>query len=621
MPLPNQDSAEIAARRARLRAHNALQAPNAMNYLRSVVGPVTRQDEERADVSDVPFSELLTRLTPAERARYDELLAIDGLLAIDENTVTDIPTESTMPTITTTSGGTTTVIEPTQAAVPFTILPTERPDPYEDTIDLLDIDVAPGTPAPERDLIESIRSLGVLQPISVRETAVADDSGYPMVRYEVIEGARRVLASREVGLTQIHALVFPENTPRHVIAGMTLSANTIRRANPLRELESIETLVAAGADETTISRELHISRQTLQARMRLSRLVPALRAALSDGRIGAAVADLASRLDVNRQNMLVDLLDERAGNARLMDRRITASDVRTLRQARQASAVNALPDSIFTVTRPVPAPIPHPRVEIIRDGVLMYDGMTYYSLEEVRVEAQRVRERRDVIEARLRETITTLERERQTVATNGRINQTNAITQALVEQRDRLNGEFAGRLAEAERRAMDTARSMFATAEIVAAQPAQPTVPAHAPTIAPEAPEEESWASVHRLLIRAQELTPVAPDPQSEHMYQTLEELIAWAARTVHARSTPTGATVSGRTTAPVSTDIMIRGQYRMFDREPGTTGRHFMRYADSNGRLRRRFMSESDWNNQRQIAEQRQVAEQTQQTYTMRGY
>lgn len=507
----------------------------------------------RALGEDVPTLDL--------QAENDALLVQHAVTLADIEHVTDSDPEIPIPM-------------PRTPTATLTIAPSERPVADERMIDVWQIDVPAGTPAPTPEFVANVRAFGILQSIAVRDRGAR--------RYEVVEGARRVLACREIGIGSIHALVYPAQTPRRVIAAMTLSANNLRRSNPLRELEAIERLVEDGADETSISRELHIPRQTLQARMRLSRLVPELRAALGNGRIGAAVADLASRLDVARQNQLVELLDERAMEPREQDRRITATDVRTLRQARQDSHVAELPDALFgggARDFDVEHVSLGPSFRRIDSTMVEVDGLRYLSVDVVG---------RDFTDLRTRHS--------------------DQLQAVRVEVRTNLEREFSERLRAAEQRAADVARTLAATPSVTVTVPAVETASVETAPV-----ETESWESVHRLLVRALELTPIEPNPRSERLYQSLEELVEAARQTVRpdpvtAYVPPAAPYVPPTVLAPRTNipNIMIRGQYRMFDREPGN-GRHYMRYIDSNGRLRRRFMNESTWNNQLRIAQQRE--------------
>ncbi|HEY2892765.1 MAG TPA: ParB/RepB/Spo0J family partition protein, partial [Pirellulales bacterium] len=53
-----------------------------------------------------------------------------------------------------------------------------------------------------KDLSESIRQVGIVQPIVVREL-----SAEPPLRYEIVAGERRWLAAQEAGLTAVPAIV------------------------------------------------------------------------------------------------------------------------------------------------------------------------------------------------------------------------------------------------------------------------------------------------------------------------------------------------------------------------------------------------------------------------------
>ena len=220
-----------------------------------------------------------------------------------------------------------------EAAFQLPLIPEERFIPVSMTVPLNEIDVPASTPAPMRDLTESIRLLGVFQPVALRLATVG---------YEVVEGRRRVLAARQAGLTHIPALVYDGSVPRQVIASMTLTGNMVRRSNPLAELEAIEALAREGFNTQQIAERLHIPMGTLLARTRLSSLHRSLRAALGRGEIAPGVAEQAARLDSARQASLAQLLAERADEPYL-----TARDVREVRQAVQRAVSAQLPDSLF----------------------------------------------------------------------------------------------------------------------------------------------------------------------------------------------------------------------------------------------------------------------------------
>src|SRR3989338_1128654 len=58
-----------------------------------------------------------------------------------------------------------------------------------------------------RELADSIRQYGVLQPLVVTRKEIAREDGGLAVEYELIAGERRLRASRIAGLTQVPAVI------------------------------------------------------------------------------------------------------------------------------------------------------------------------------------------------------------------------------------------------------------------------------------------------------------------------------------------------------------------------------------------------------------------------------
>jgi ParB/RepB/Spo0J family partition protein len=117
------------------------------------------------------------------------------------------------------------------------------------------------------ELKESIRALGVLQPILVR----------PLVngRYEVVAGARRVAAAREIGLATIPAVVQQLENGDALIVSLT---ENIQRGNLDidEEAEAYQRLIQLYGSITEVSRRVHKSereiRRVLDAYGALTRL-------------------------------------------------------------------------------------------------------------------------------------------------------------------------------------------------------------------------------------------------------------------------------------------------------------------------------------------------------------
>jgi ParB/RepB/Spo0J family partition protein len=211
-----------------------------------------------------------------------------------------------------------------------TFLPEER---YTPTFSMLAVERVTGnTLEPGADFIENVRQVGLLNPISV----IAQSNG----TYKLAAGRRRLHAVREIGLTFVPATVYPVGTPQYVASAMAISENVQRRPNPLTDLQAIEEMIRAGANEQSIASELHLPVGTIRARLRLQALAPDLRNALEAGTISPSVAERAARLDSARQMLLVATL---VNNGRL-----TNADVSAVLRVRAEEQLEALPDEVFT---------------------------------------------------------------------------------------------------------------------------------------------------------------------------------------------------------------------------------------------------------------------------------
>lgn len=228
-------------------------------------------------------------------------------------------------------------VEPSQeVALPapqqFQLLPDIRPEARQATIQLDRCDIPPTFP--EAEFVESIRRMGVLQPIAVIQNGRTG-------RFTVAAGRRRVAAARQLEFTEIPALVFAPGTPPHIAAAMALTENLQRRPNPLTDLVAIERMVAAGSNEAQIATELRVPVATVRSRMRLARLIPALRQRLEQGQIAPTVAEAVARMPSNEQEML-------NGQAIAAgDGVVTARMVRALREVVTTEQVEAIPEAAF----------------------------------------------------------------------------------------------------------------------------------------------------------------------------------------------------------------------------------------------------------------------------------
>lgn len=152
------------------------------------------------------------------------------------------------------------------------------------------------SPEALKDLSESIRSKGVLQPILVRPVSGRMD------RFELVAGERRLRASKLAGLVEIPALV-KEMTDLESMA-IALIENLQREdLNAIEEAKGYHELISKfGLSQEQLSSQVGKSRSALSNSMRLLTLSGPIQDAIGNGSISAghgralmAVADEEAR--------------------------------------------------------------------------------------------------------------------------------------------------------------------------------------------------------------------------------------------------------------------------------------------------------------------------------------
>lgn len=132
-------------------------------------------------------------------------------------------------------------------------------------------------------LVESIRSLGVLQPVLVRPS---EDAG----QYELIAGERRWRAARRAGLQTIPAVV---KTVEELGALEQAVVENLHRAdlNPLEEAAAYQQLIEDfGLTQEQAAKRVGKSRSAVANLLRLFQLPPAVQRAISEGSLSAGHA-------------------------------------------------------------------------------------------------------------------------------------------------------------------------------------------------------------------------------------------------------------------------------------------------------------------------------------------
>jgi ParB family chromosome partitioning protein len=132
-----------------------------------------------------------------------------------------------------------------------------------------------------RELAESIREHGVLQPVIVRSVGG---------RYQLVAGERRWRAAQRAGLETVPAVVreFGDAEMMEIALIENLQREDL---NPLEEAQAYEALIVEfGLSQEELARRLGKSRPAISNALRLLALEPEIREGLSSGRLTAGHA-------------------------------------------------------------------------------------------------------------------------------------------------------------------------------------------------------------------------------------------------------------------------------------------------------------------------------------------
>ena len=132
------------------------------------------------------------------------------------------------------------------------------------------------------DLAESIRSHGVIQPLTVRRLA----SGY----YQIIAGERRWRAAKLAGLTEVPVVIIEADDRKAMELAMIENLQR-EDLNPMEEAEGYHTLMEQyGMTQEQAAQRVGKSRSAVANAIRLLNLSPALRQLVEEGKLSAGHA-------------------------------------------------------------------------------------------------------------------------------------------------------------------------------------------------------------------------------------------------------------------------------------------------------------------------------------------
>jgi len=138
-----------------------------------------------------------------------------------------------------------------------------------------------------KDLAESIRMYGVLQPLLVTRKEVYHEGAGMSVEYELISGERRLRASKLAGLAAVPALIRSGPEDAQVKLEMAIIENLQREdLNPVDRARSFERLAKEfGLKQSQIADKVGKSREYVSNSMRILSLPDEMITALEEGKI------------------------------------------------------------------------------------------------------------------------------------------------------------------------------------------------------------------------------------------------------------------------------------------------------------------------------------------------
>ncbi|HYI67103.1 MAG TPA: ParB/RepB/Spo0J family partition protein [Candidatus Limnocylindrales bacterium] len=164
--------------------------------------------------------------------------------------------------------------------------PTWKPELHDVPLDAIDVGSNVRTDVAGLDeLAESIRSVGILQPIRVEESGAG--------RYALVYGQRRLAAAREAGLQTIPALVDGKNRTGTVLVTTQLVENLQRHdLNPLEEAAGLRLLLDTEPklNQAALAKRIGRSAPYVSNSLRLLKVPESIKEALRDGRLSGTHA-------------------------------------------------------------------------------------------------------------------------------------------------------------------------------------------------------------------------------------------------------------------------------------------------------------------------------------------
>lgn len=220
------------------------------------------------------------------------------------------------------------------------LVDTALPAPTHQLVDVTDIaDSELLGRQPDKELVDSIRRWGVMQPIWLS----LDPAGH----LHLIAGRSRVAAAK-YGLTvaqteaeythclKVPALVWPDDVP---VSDMALLENAMRSDNPVLDYVMLSRLREQGRDYRSVLATTGMGKSTQEKRLKLAKLSQPLYEALLTGTAGAfSTYEQAATLPAELQARLADILQVKG--------KLTADDVKAVKMVVKEETAEGIADQL-----------------------------------------------------------------------------------------------------------------------------------------------------------------------------------------------------------------------------------------------------------------------------------
>lgn len=152
-----------------------------------------------------------------------------------------------------------------------------------------------------RQLCDTMKEDGLLNPISVQDYVQYSEEEPEKVIFEgymIVDGLHRLYAARELGWTEIEALVKPQSDAETITLHSMIGNLQRKATKPAEYAKSLRELLRLNPTwgEAGLATRLGVTTEFIQRRLRLERLVPELQKAVDAGDLNLAQAHVLAGL-------------------------------------------------------------------------------------------------------------------------------------------------------------------------------------------------------------------------------------------------------------------------------------------------------------------------------------